>query len=178
MVPVPRHRPDSAVKVQGLERWRHAVGFPGYLVSNHGRVFSDRSKKYLRPQPAGRGHLRVSFRREGETVLMLLHRVVLMAFVGPCPEGQEGLHYDDDPTNNRLGNLRWGTRRENRQDAIRNERLRGGKQVGQALYRSQVVSIKRYLRSRCSVTRIAKAFSVSRTTITKIRDGKIWADVL
>lgn len=166
------------MKVQGLERWRHVVGFSGYLVSTHGRVYSERSKKYLRPQPAGNGHLRVALRRNGRTHLTLLHRIVLRAFVGPCPPGLEGCHEDDDPTNNRLGNLRWDTRSANRRDAVRNQRARGGRQVGQALDRKQARSIKLYLRAGCSLSRIARVFRVSRTTITKIRDGQLWADVV
>jgi hypothetical protein len=49
-----------------------------------------------------------------------VHRLVLLAFSGHCPPGKEGLHWDDDPTNNRLENLRWGTPGENQQDCIRN----------------------------------------------------------
>ena len=100
--------------VNGLERWRPVHGFGNYMVSNLGRVWSQRSNKCLKPQPAGKGHLRVALRRDGGTHLRGVHRLVLIAFVGPCPEGKECLHYDDDPTNNKLGNLRWGTRTENR----------------------------------------------------------------
>lgn len=49
-----------------------------------------------------------------------IHRLVLRAFVGPCPEGMEVLHADDDPMNNNLGNLRYGTRSENQYDRVRN----------------------------------------------------------
>ena len=167
-----------AVSVNGLERWRPVVGFPRYLVSNHGRIFSERSDKCLKPQPSGNGHLRVALRRSGETHLRGVHQLVLTAFVGPCPSGQESLHYDDDPTNNLLGNLRWGTRSENRLDAVRNQRLRGGRQKGQALSRDQARAIKRHLRAKATHTRIAQAFGVSRTTIGKIADGNLWADVL
>lgn len=166
------------MKVQGLEKWRPVVGFRGYLVSNLGRVFSNRSDKCLKPQPSGSGHLRVAFRRNGRTHLELVHRVVLLAFVGPCPEGKESLHADDVPSNNRLGNLRWGTRSENRHDAVRNEKMRGGKQRGQALVRTQVREIKRRLRAKVPVSRIARAYRVSRTTIKKIADGRLWHDVL
>jgi len=32
----------------------------------------------------------------------------------------DSCHWDDDPANNRLENLRWGTRSENRKDSVRN----------------------------------------------------------
>ena len=35
------------------------------------------------------------------------------AFVGPRPEGNEVLHLNGNPSDNRLENLKYGTRREN-----------------------------------------------------------------
>ncbi len=162
----------------GHEQWRPVPRFPGYLVSSLGRVYSGRSGKCLAPQASNKGYLRVALRRDGETHLRHVHRLVLVAYVGPCPDGHESLHHDDDPSNNRLTNLRWGTRSENRHDAVRNERLRGGKQKGAALTRAQVRRIKQHLRSRVPHQRIASAFKVSRTTIAKIGDGRLWADVV
>jgi hypothetical protein len=40
--------------------------------------------------------------------------------VGPRPEGLEGCHWNDDPTDNRVDNLRWGTRSANVLDSVRN----------------------------------------------------------
>ena len=51
-----------------------------------------------------------------------VHSLILETFVGPCPPGLEALHHDDDPSNNKLSNLSWGTRSENSYDAIRNDK--------------------------------------------------------
>jgi hypothetical protein len=51
-----------------------------------------------------------------------VHRLMLETFVGPCPDGMEACHHDDDRRNNRLANLRWDTRRANQQDKLRNGR--------------------------------------------------------
>jgi len=51
-----------------------------------------------------------------------VHSLVLDAFVGPCPPGMEARHADDNPTNNDIGNLSWGTRGDNSRDSIRNEK--------------------------------------------------------
>lgn len=48
-----------------------------------------------------------------------LGRVVLLALVGPPPPGTECCHGDGDPTNNRIWNLRWDTRRANQLDSVR-----------------------------------------------------------
>lgn len=120
------------------ERWLPIVGYEGhYEVSDHGRVrsltraipgnrpgsVSHRSGQIrkLKAQKRG-GHLVVALHSSGRRRDILVHRLVLEAFVGKCPEGLEGLHWDDDPTNNHLTNLRWETRRVNQLDAVRNGR--------------------------------------------------------
>ena len=43
-----------------------------------------------------------------------MHRLICEAFHGPAPEGKPiVLHLDEDATNNRPENLRWGTMKEN-----------------------------------------------------------------
>jgi hypothetical protein len=49
-----------------------------------------------------------------------VHALVALAFHGPMPEGLEVRHLDDVKTNNRPENLLYGTRSENRLDAVRN----------------------------------------------------------
>lgn len=44
---------------------------------------------------------------------MFVHRLVLMAFVGPPPAGYVCDHKDGSPSNNRLDNLEWVTHKEN-----------------------------------------------------------------
>jgi len=59
----------------------------------------------------------VKFRGKNVSV----HTLVLEAFVGPCPPGEEALHADDNPANNRWPeNLSWGTRSKNLADRIAN----------------------------------------------------------
>jgi hypothetical protein len=82
----------------------------------------------LKPAPKPSGHLSVVLGRDGGT--RDVHRIVLDAFVGPRPDGMECRHLDDDPTNNALSNLVWGTRSENQLDAVRN----GRKAVGSAVH--------------------------------------------
>lgn len=59
-------------------------------------------------------------KRPGRTHDRKVHQLVLEAFVGPRPEGFVGCHWDDDPSNNRLENLRWDTESANRFDSVRN----------------------------------------------------------
>lgn len=118
---------------------------PGYEVSDHGRVRNARTGRILRPSNYKLdGYLRIetSHRR------VLLHRLVLEAFVGPCPPGCEARHvHDPDRGNCRLSNLAWGTKKENADDRWRQGRAPGrpsavhvGARYGQLLVRARAAS--------------------------------------
>jgi hypothetical protein len=113
------------------ERWIIVPGFPGYRVSDMGRVQSrkvvgrvrDRLREEWRDMKGSRhksGHYSVGLRRDGKTFSRYIHRLVLELFVGPCPAGMECLHEGDDPADNRLCKLRWGTHQENIREAVTN----------------------------------------------------------
>lgn len=108
-----------------MENWKDVPGYEGlYQVSDLGRVKSARRKGspggLVKPVKRPDGRLRVALSKQGRVTDFLVHRLVLTAFVGHCPEGKECLHYDDNPENNRLENLRWGTSKENKADGRRN----------------------------------------------------------
>ncbi len=65
------------------------------------------------------GYLRVWIRENGRRQRHLVHRLILEAFRGPCPEGMESRHLDDDRSNNHIDNLAWGTRSENTVDQVK-----------------------------------------------------------
>jgi hypothetical protein len=89
---------------------REIAADPRYRVGDDGSVWSRRAgpwrrlKGHVDPQ----GYVVVLLGRRKDR---LVHRLVLEAFVGPCPEGMECRHLDGDPANNRRENLCWGTRR-------------------------------------------------------------------
>ena len=116
------------------ERWLPVPGYEGrYSVSDQGRIRSEARlagyrqsdgapirvrEQLMTPVPMPSGHLRVRLRKDGGGRNFLIHRLVLEAFVGPCPEGMECCHGLGGPADNRLENLRWGTRSENQRDAV------------------------------------------------------------
>lgn len=112
------------------EEWRSVAGFSGYEVSSFGRVRSWRPingrpetitidpRILAQTKSAAGGHRIVTLcngRRTGNAQ-RLVHRLVLESFVGPCPEGMECCHSNGDPSDNRLENLRWDSRRANAAD--------------------------------------------------------------
>lgn len=89
-------------------------------VSRTGKPYlSPRRGRILKPGRLNGGHLHVVL--DGR-VDRTVHSLILETFVGPCPPGMMARHRDDDPANNNLENLSWGTRSENSFDAVANGR--------------------------------------------------------
>ena len=55
------------------------------------------------------GHLSVTLGVDGKDHTCSVHRLVLMAFSGPCPDGMVGCHNNGKAGDNRPENLRWDT---------------------------------------------------------------------
>lgn len=120
-----------------VEEWRPVVGYEGvYEISNQGRARSvDRYVKskpgqrdsfrkgqILKPRPDVNGYLTYGLCKEARQKFKKAHRLVAEAFIEASddPEKVYVLHWDDNPENNHIDNLRWGTLKENSQDMIRN----------------------------------------------------------
>lgn len=113
------------------ETWKPIVGMEGsYEVSDHGRVRSlDRTVRTKRgPRRVSgrilvptlcRGYPRVCICSDGVNRTEYVHRLVMAAFVGPCPAGMEVCHNNGDPADSRMENLRYGSCSENRFDQQR-----------------------------------------------------------
>lgn len=170
------------------EVWRPVPDVPGYSVSDRGRVRSEdrmiwtlqgpkrRKGRVLSPVKAGAGYLTVAlgtYRRD------YVHRLVLEAFLGPCPEGEECRHLDGDPRNNRLDNLAWGTPEENSADKVRHGTHNQGERNPQA--RLTAAEVRRIRRLRAdqglSLYKLADLFDVSPMTVCRVVNRKTWRHV-
>lgn len=174
------------------ERWLPVVGFEAsYEVSDDGRVRSvDRYVKspiakigtrlvrgrLLRPVLCKNGYHYITLSRAaGDQPKSTVHRLVLEAFVGPSPPSHECCHYDGDKSNNKVTNLRWGTRKENMMDRIRLGEICRGERSGHAkLNRKDIHEIRRKLKRGATVRALGKDFRVSYATISEIGRGETW----
>lgn len=132
------------------ERWLPIPGYEGlYEVSDQGRVksverrvpFVNRWGEEITRRVPGKirsttvhphgGHLYLTLHRKGERRRQFfVHNLVLLAFVGPRPDGMpETRHLDGDPTNNYLENLRYGTSVENSDDQRMHGTHRNGRKT-------------------------------------------------
>lgn len=109
-------------------QWLSIPGYDGYMVSDTGDVMSfkrSHSGRLLKPIAATGGYLVVKLGNSNNP--QRIHRLVLEAFVGPCPEGMEACHNNGDPADNCLENLRWDTKSANMFDRSAHRRGFAGK---------------------------------------------------
>lgn len=165
-----------------MERWKKVVGFPDYSVSDQGRVRRDVGGMGTRPGKILNGwqrekyrHIAIRLQRDNSSFYDYVHRLVLEAFVGPCPEGMEGCHNDGDPTNNRLENLRWDTHKSNGADMVKHGTSnRGELQANAKLTEAEARAIK-FGNLPGLQREIAEKFGIAERTVSDIRNGKRWA---
>jgi len=184
-----------------IEEWRPVVGFPDYQVSDRGRVksiarmiirggrlarvFEKILAGYLKHSHYGRPiAMVVTLKRDGRRHYERVHRLVLEAFVGPCPDGKEGCHDNGNPSNNGLNNLRWGTRDDNLEDMKRH-----GTRHPVPHYRGEESSVSKLTEAQVRRIRaikvwpfglqaqLARETGISATHVRRIRNGHGWEHI-
>lgn len=148
-------------------------GWDGCFITSDGRIFRNGKEKKLSISRVG--YKVVSFSRNNKTHTFYLHRLLLDAFVGPCPDGCEALHGNGERLDNRIENLRWGTRAENVADAIRHGTATIGSKNKQAKLRQSDIGWIHDMKTLGFFSReIAPHFQVSATTINRVASGKTY----
>ncbi|MDW9568066.1 hypothetical protein GHK65_28670 [Sinorhizobium meliloti] len=173
------------------EEWRPVEGYPGYEVSDLGRVRSWRSNgkgggfraspRVLSPSKKRNGYLQVNLWRDGVRSTFTVHSLVAEAFIGRRPDGQECRHRDGDKANNRKGNLLWGTPSENTMDNVTLGVHPGFKIRGEAHYRATISETKAEQIKALTVegvppTVIADRLGISVHTVKSVKYGAGWAN--
>lgn len=175
-VPAPADAPEP-------EEWREVEGFPNYLVSSLGRVYSI-------PRTWSRGGIAaLSPLRDGRLAVMLqgaagarrnalVHRLVARAFLGPCPEGQEVCHGPLGLLDNRASQIYYGTHQRN----VGPDKRRDGTQVfGDGHYNSKLTSAivgecRRRATAGATQAVLAAEFGVSQAAMGRALIGATWTE--
>jgi hypothetical protein len=155
--------------------------FPGYWAGADGSVWSFQKggpgqERRLKPVLQHR-YLCVDLflTQERKHSNRRIHRLILEAFVGPCPDGMECCHCNGVPTDNRLENLRWDTHKANGQDAAAHGTMaHGSKHPFAKLVEDDVIAIRRLRLRGMPVRELTKWFPVSKSSIRNILHGKKW----
>lgn len=167
-----------------MELWRDIPGYEGrYQASTMGRIRSIPHKVRGKNPYSGKtfyrtihgtilnpgkycktGHLSVVLGRG--TAGKPVHQLIMRTFIGEPPNGMEVLHNNGNPSDNRLANLRYGSRTDNILDVYR----QGGK--WRKLTTDDAEGIRFGLYCGISGAELARMFRVSQTTISSIKRGR------
>jgi uncharacterized protein YjiS (DUF1127 family) len=164
---------------------RLCPAFDGYAVTSDGIVLSCwRTSAGIGPDwrtrkthaVAGRSGVyeQIVLQRDGRPVVTSVHRLVLEAFRGPCPDGHETRHLNGNSLDNRLDNLAWGTRADNSADKRRHGTMQSGARNGGAKLTAKQVEQIRELRPHRTLQQLADAFGISRSQVKRIVYGQSW----
>lgn len=87
----------------------------GIYTHNGGGYFKWRPEKLkqVKVYPNHQGYLGRAMFLDGKYVHKRVHQLVAECYIGPCPEGKEVDHIDNDKLNNHYTNLQYLTRQEN-----------------------------------------------------------------
>jgi len=162
------------------EQWKPIPGFPNHAVSDMGRVKRIAAGKGTFTGRIFQGYIHSS----GYQIATLdqqskrVHRLVMLAFSGECPEGMEVNHKNGNKTDNRLENLEYIDRSENNRHAftIGLKTVQGEANPRSKLTESDVREI-RALEGSMTHREIAERFGVHRVTVSSIFSRKLWGHV-
>lgn len=168
-----------------MATWKSIPGFAGlYEISDGGAVRSldryangMRKGRVLKQSIKAKGYRQVTLCREdGTRASFFVHRLVAQAFIGPCAFGEVVRHLDDQPSNNRLINIAYGTHLHNAQDKKRlGTQTKGERHSMAKLTESEVRFILVQDLSRFgSTAKLARQFGVTPSHVAAIRAGKTW----
>jgi len=134
------------------------------------------SEKILVCGLATTGYPSVDLRKtRGGKKTIYVHALVAAAFIGSRPEGCDVMHIDGGRTNNRIENLRYGSRSCNFAFMVDDGTAQQGESHKHAkLTNDKVRRIREFSAVGCSRQEIAAAFGVHRRTISDVVRGKTW----
>jgi hypothetical protein len=190
--------PTDTLIVDGLDwSWafviyREIPGTWGYFAGSNGTVWSRRVPGGKQPfvldsewrrlkAGACNGYQYISVSKAGSTTnksrSRTIHRIILDTFLGPHPHLQT-MHHDGDRGNNRIRNLKFGTKLENESDKIRHGTTMRGERYGLAKLKSEhITEIRRQFAAGVRRRDIAAQFGITCTHVYQVAKRRNWAHI-
>lgn len=186
------------------EEWKSIPGFDKYEASNHGRIRSKRifiirehftkTRNYIQPyggnllksrimtQNGKYPHAYVDIRKDNKSHRFLVHRLILLTFVGECPANMQCCHNDGNGLNNKLSNLRWDTATNNQLDRKKHGTdwapiMKGSSHPRALITEEDVIDIRNTPKSPTRTQDLCKKYNLSKSSINTIIARKSWKHI-
>lgn len=165
------------------QEWRWVPGYEGHYQVNADGQVRRWLRRHKRFGPPLRGFVNYGYRlvnlsRNAQASQQRVHRLVMAAFVGPCPDGMNVCHNNGNRLDNRLANLRYDTPRANTLDQARHGTMRVGERHHRAKLTAQEVrSIRREYADGVTQESLAQEYGVCQAHISSIVLRRSWGHV-
>jgi len=84
-------------------------GYENYTISEDGKVYNKKFKRYLKGYKDVEGYLRIFLRNDDKKQTYRIHRLVALHYIDNPEDKPTVDHKDRDKLNNNVSNLRWAT---------------------------------------------------------------------
>lgn len=153
---------------------------PKYFITKQGNVYSNHygELRLRKAKTTKKGYREINLiHKSGKQKFIRVHKIVLETFIGRCPKGWEARHLNGNRSDNRLSNLRWGTRKQNAND----KRRHGTMPWGERSKLSKLNELQVRIIRRCTdidLICLSKYFNVSFHAIYLIQsEQRNWANL-
>lgn len=163
-----------------MSYWKNIMGFPEYEINIIGQVWSWKGFKFLKTSTT-HGYHHVCLCKNNKKYTKRIHILVLDNFRGKKPNDFEARHLDGNKDNNKLSNLKWGTKKENGKDKIKH----GTSKVNEGVKHGQHKLDEDDIRMICILygsglhtqRYLSSVFKINQSIISKIVNKKVWKHV-
>jgi hypothetical protein len=100
---------DNDIRKCAVPKGRKINGFPKYIITEDGKLYSKKSKRFLKSRSDKDGYIVVTLCVNNKTYRKRIHIVVAQIFIPNPNQFRVVNHIDGDKTNNHFSNLEWST---------------------------------------------------------------------
>lgn len=155
--------------------------FPRVIVRRDGKKYTVRKEKILTFQVDKDGYHRVELNHQGVPIKPYAHRLAAQAF-HPNPLNKEQVnHINGIKNDNRIENLEWVTKQENREHAMANGLVPdqwGLKNPINKLTEEQVFSIRRLKNNGMKPAEISRTIGIPHSNVRNVYYGYTWTRLI
>lgn len=163
-----------------IEKWQEIKDWPGYLISNTGKVKNGEKVVALCPNKNRRNyHYVYHHQRTMRPRALSVHRLVAKYFI-PNPQQKPCVnHIDNNTENNNVLNLEWVTHKENTAHCIKQGRqnYKIGSACSVAKLDEKTVAEIKNLKGKMRYVDIAAKYNTNYSNIAHIMRGSRWSHV-
>lgn len=144
-------------------------GFPQYKVFFDGRIFSQKTGRFLKNSRDKNGYAVVNLSSDsGKRQKVYVHRIVGKHFISNPENKPQIAHKDGNGMNAHVGNLRWSTQAENEKDKISHGRYNKNPYGRQIFGKEELDKIIELSLSGLSFRKIGRMMNTSHSVISSI----------